>query len=200
MKRLVLFLIFFFSVSLLFSQEYKDTVINLKNLNTLPASNVDAKSIQVTKTHSPGKAALFSTFVPGLGQIYNKQVWKTPVIYAGLGTLVYFAISNCKNMNKFKDEYYNRLNGTGTLLQDYTTYSDESIYSLYNAYKDNFHLMVILGVVVYAAQILDAYVYGYLFSFDISDDISLNVVPSIFPYVHQGQISKSIGLSFNIKF
>ena len=200
MKRLVLFLIFFFSFTLVFSQEGRDTVISLKTLNTLPNNSIEKSSVNVEKKHSPGKAALFSTFVPGLGQIYNRQTWKTPIIYAGLGTLVYFAISNCKNMNKFKDEYYNRLNGSGNLLQDYTTYSDESIYSLYNAYKDNFHLMIILGVALYAAQILDAYVYGYLFSFDISEDISLNVVPSFFPVVYSGHLNKSIGLSFNIKF
>ena len=200
MKRLALFLIFFFSFSLVFSQEGKDTVIKLSTLNTMPNNTVNDDNIQIEKKHSPGKAALFSTFVPGLGQIYNKQIWKTPIIYAGLGTLVYFAISNCRNMNKFKDEYYNRINGSGTLLQDYTTYSDESIYSLYNAYKDNFHLMVILGVALYAAQILDAYVYGYLFSYDISEDISLNVAPSFLPSISAGKLTNTLGLSFNIKF
>ncbi len=149
--------------------------------------------------HSPTKATLFSTFVPGLGQIYNKQVWKTPIIYVGLGALVYLAVDNYNNMEKFKTEYYNRLNGTGSLLPDYTTYSNGSIYSLYNAYKDNFHLCVILSSVLYLAQILDAYVYGHLFSFDISDDITLNLTPSLLPNT-LSDINTSFGLNLSLRF
>ncbi len=199
MKRCLFFLVSVFLFSLVFSQENTRT-LDYKDINTLSVDTKDTVSILVNKTHSPGKAALFSTFVPGLGQIYNRDIWKVPVLYAGLGTIIYFAIYNYNNMNKFKDEYYNRLNGSGTLLQDYTTYSDESIYSLYNAYKDNFHLMVIFGVALYAVQILDAYVYGYLFSFDMSEDISLNVAPSVVPCLYKGSLSQSLGFSLNIKF
>ncbi|MDO5760019.1 MAG: DUF5683 domain-containing protein [Bacteroidota bacterium] len=154
---------------------------------------------QITISHSPGKAALFSTVVPGLGQIYNKQVWKTPIVYVGLGTLIYFAIDNYNNMDKFKTEYYNRLNGTGKLLSNYTTYSNESIYSLYEAYKDNFHLYTILSVAFYALQILDAYVYGHLFSFDISDDLALTFAPSFIP-LNFPTVNKSFALSLSLQF
>lgn len=179
MKRCVVVLVLLFSLSTMVLKAQSDSL-----------------SLQFS-AHSPRKATLFSTFVPGLGQIYNKQAWKTPIIYVGLGAFVYFAIDNYNNMDKFKTEYYNRINGTGTLLQDYTTYSDESIYSLYNAYKDNFHLYVILGVAFYGLQILDAYVYGHLFSFDISDDIALNVFPSFTPFANTNKI---MGLSLSLQF
>lgn len=179
MKRCVVVLLLLFSLSL-----------------TQLKAQSDSLSSQLL-THSPKKATLFSTFVPGLGQIYNKQAWKTPIIYVGLGAFVYFAIDNYNNMDKFKTEYYNRINGTGSLLPDYTTYSDESIYSLYNAYKDNFHLYVILGVAFYGLQILDAYVFGHLFSFDISDDIALNIFPSFIPFASTNKI---MSLSLNLKF
>ncbi|MBR1768999.1 MAG: hypothetical protein IJ748_00910 [Bacteroidales bacterium] len=171
-----------------------------KNQTSLPSIQDNGQTVIKEKFHSPGKAALFSTFAPGLGQIYNKQTWKTAVVYAGLGVVSYFAISNYNNMSKFKDEYYNRINNNGNLLADYTTYSDESIYKLYEAYKDNFHLMVIIGAGIYAAQILDAYVYGYLFSFDISEDISLNIIPSVFPFKYGGVNCNSLGLKLSLKF
>src|SRR5210317_1978225 len=41
--------------------------------------------------HSPTRATLYSTFVPGLGQAYNRKYWKIPVIYAGMGVFFYFA-------------------------------------------------------------------------------------------------------------
>ena len=38
----------------------------------------------------PKKAFLYSIVVPGLGQAYNKQYWKIPFVYAGIGVPIYF--------------------------------------------------------------------------------------------------------------
>ena len=43
----------------------------------------------VTKRHSPKKAMIFSAALPGLGQAYNRQYWKIPIIYGALGGLSY---------------------------------------------------------------------------------------------------------------
>ncbi len=32
---------------------------------------------------NPKRAGLYSAILPGLGQVYNRQYWKVPVIYAG---------------------------------------------------------------------------------------------------------------------
>lgn len=45
---------------------------------------------------SPAKAAFYSAILPGLGQAYNKKYWKIPIVYAALGTGVYFYIRNNK--------------------------------------------------------------------------------------------------------
>lgn len=155
-------------------------------------TNISTKFIE----HSPKKALLLSAVLPGAGQVYNKQVWKVPIIYAAAGIVTYFAITNGKNKEKFKDEYYNRINGnTDNLLSDYASYTDNGIYNLYNAYKSNFQLSIIVGVALYAVNLLDAYVYGHLFSFDMSDDLSLNIAPYYQP-AYNNIASSSFGLSF----
>ena len=48
----------------------------------------------VVEKHNPKRATLYSAVLPGLGQAYNKKYWKIPVVYAGIGTIGYFAITN----------------------------------------------------------------------------------------------------------
>jgi hypothetical protein len=57
------------------------------------------------KKHSPRKASTLSAILPGAGQVYNKQAWKIPIIYAGAGVATYLAVSNYQNTLKFKNEY-----------------------------------------------------------------------------------------------
>lgn len=160
------------------------------------------KSNDLKPLHSPKKATVLSTVLPGAGQIYNKQAWKVPVIYSAFAVVTYFAVTNGNNRIKFKDEYYNRINNrTDLLLKDYTSYTDEGIYNLYNAYKSNFQLSLIIGAAFYTLQILDAYVYGHLFNFDLSDDITLNVLPDIRlqnPLISQNRLSYGLSLSITL--
>jgi hypothetical protein len=179
----------------------KDTITLINNNKVI---NID--SIPITKTkpsfHSPTKATLLSTFVPGAGQIYNKQAWKVPVIYVATAAVTYFAVYNYNKKEKFKKEYYNRIDSTGTLLPDYVTYSDESIYNLYSAYKSNFQLSIIVGGLFYVANIVDAFVYGHLFSFDISDDLSMNVHPLYVPSFNYSNNKNNslLGFSLSLSF
>src|SRR5258708_39997213 len=43
----------------------------------------------IKKKHDPARATLYSTVLPGLGQIYNKKYWKLPLVYAALGIPTY---------------------------------------------------------------------------------------------------------------
>lgn len=150
------------------------------------------------KTHSPKRATIYSAILPGMGQVYNKQAWKIPIIYAIGATTTYIAINNYQNSIKFKNEYFNRLDGkTSELLPDYSTYSDESILSLHEAYNKNFQLSVMITGVVYLLNIIDAMVYGHLFDFDINEDLGASIKPFAAPSF--GCFSPSIGMSLSIR-
>lgn len=131
--------------------------------------------------HSANKALCWS-LLPGAGQVYNHQAWKVPIIYgafAGMGYLIY---NNYSNMKMFKDEYLFRVNNSDTpSLESYASYPTSNIYNLYNEYNKNFQLMIIITVAIYGLNLIDAYVFGHLFDFQISDDLSLNMSPGLQP-------------------
>ena len=152
------------------------------------------------KPHSAKKASTLSAILPGAGQVYNKQAWKIPIIYAGAGAVTYFAVTNYKNAIKFKNEYYNRIEGnTADLLRDYTKYSDESILSLYDAYNKNFQLSLVIGAAVYLLNIIDAMVYGHLYEFNIDDNLSARISPFYLPATNFTTHNFGINLSIQIK-
>ncbi len=74
--------------------------------NSLLYSQDTLKVVKIKKQkHSPLVATLMSTAVPGLGQIYNKKYWKTPIIYVGFGVLTYFFITNYDEYSIYRNEY-----------------------------------------------------------------------------------------------
>jgi hypothetical protein len=123
--------------------------------------------------HSATKALCLS-ILPGAGQVYNHQAWKIPIIYGAFSGMGYLIYDNYKSMKMFKDEVLFRVNNPGsTNLPDYASYPDNSIRSLYNSYNQTYQLMIIITVGIYALNLIDAYVFGHLFDFQMSDDISL---------------------------
>ena len=127
--------------------------------------------------HSATKAMCLS-LIPGGGQIYNRQAWKIPIIYGAFAGMGYFIYDNYTSMTMFKNEYlYRQQHNDAPNLPDYASYPKSSILSLYNSYNQTFQLMIIITVGIYALNLIDAYVFGHLFDFQMSDDISF--APSI---------------------
>ena len=51
------------------------------------------------------KVCWLSTFIPGYGQIYNKQYWKLPILYGAVGTGLALYIHENKTFKPLKREY-----------------------------------------------------------------------------------------------
>lgn len=125
---------------------------------------------------SARKATIMSTIVPGLGQAYNKKYWKMPIIYAALGGLGYWGITNHREYKYYSDNLRNEADNDPTTINA-TRYSQSQLTSEKNYYKKFRDIAIVAGAVVYALNIIDANVDAHLKTFDVSDDLSLKIKP-----------------------
>lgn len=145
--------------------------------------------------HSPTTAVCLS-LLPGAGQVYNQQAWKIPIIYGAFATVGYFVYYNYQKMDMFRDEYLYRVNNGTANLSDYASYPNSSIYSLYNSYNRDYQLSIIIAAGIYALNLVDAYVYGHLFNFQIDDELSMNISPTVTPTPMGWQPTLGVQLQF----
>jgi hypothetical protein len=139
---------------------------------------------------NPKKAGLYSAILPGSGQLYNKQYWKIPVIYVGVGAAVYFLKFNTEKYQTYRKAYIARLeNKPDEYAGIYTTAALKQLQDGYKRYLDMTMLFTGLG---YTLQVIDAVVFAHLRNFDVSKDISYHVQPFVAPDV--------AGLSLVVKF
>ena len=169
MIKITFFFFFFFSFINLYSQK-KDSIQFIEK---------EKSSILIDKEHSPKKASLFSTILPGLGQVYNQKHWKVPIIYIGFATCIYMIHENNMLYKKYESSYYNKT-GIDTLATNYYTFmsADDLLNSKNSAvrYRD---LNYILMVTLYFLNIIDATVDAHFFDYDVNEDLSLNFQPII---------------------
>lgn len=146
---------------------------------------------------NPKKAILLSV-VPGVGQVYNKKYWKLPVVYGAMGGLVYSISFNNSNYQQLQTAFLAKANDmphefTGTRLDDLNT-----LRTLRDSYDKNRQLSYIGLFVVYLLQGVDAFVDAHLLSFDVDEDLSLQVKPSLENTPLSTQ--PSIGLGLRLQF
>lgn len=156
---------------------------------------------------TPGKAALYSAIIPGGGQVYNKSYWKVPIIYAALGGLGYAIVSHHRNYLRYRqgvivrrdtitsnnvDEFSSRLEGR----------SNAEAISLLSRGRDDFRrwrdYCVLYTFLAYGMNITEAYVHAHLKGFDISEELSLQVQPTVMQVAHNSY-TPGFSLTFNLK-
>lgn len=121
---------------------------------------------------------MYSSILPGLGQAYNRQYWKVPVVYAILGTAGYFINFNYKRYSSYRQAYIQAIDGDpNTFSQEYAQFEAADLQRLQNNAKRDLDIVVLLTSVGYALQIMDAVASAHLRNFDVSRDISMQVKP-----------------------
>jgi hypothetical protein len=165
---------------------------------------IPADSVQ---PHSPQKAVMYSAVLPGLGQIYNKQYWKVPVVYAGFATLFYFAIVNSEYYNNYLKGYLAVHNNEldDPVLDDLKYYQDykqrDNIEDILREVKEDFRRnrdLSYFGIVGwYILNIVDAQVSAYFLEYDISKDLSLKIDPE---FQNFGNRENNYAMGISLKF
>jgi hypothetical protein len=149
--------------------------------------------------HSPKKAVIFSAVLPGAGQVYNhlampkgkkKAFWKVPLIYGGLAATGYFLVQNQSIQKELKQEYTNRMNG-GVPDVRWEQFDDDGILTLFRQYQTQRDLSILGVGLVYVLQVVDAGVEAHFVDFDISEDLSIQLRPTILS-------TRTVGLSLKL--
>jgi hypothetical protein len=128
---------------------------------------------------NPKKAGLYSAILPGAGQLYNRQYWKIPVVYVGVGAAVYFIKFNSDKYRTYRRAYVASLQGKEHEFTD--LYDQAALKQLQDGYKRYLDMSVLFTVVGYTLQVIDAVVFSHLKNFDMSRDITLRVQPVAHP-------------------
>ncbi len=143
---------------------------------------------------SPKGALWRSLAVPGWGQVYAGQPVKTPFVVGAIGGLVGLSIYLNSRYSRYQDAYLYVVNEE---IPDTTTPNPDNPYASFfqdwidsggqsatttRSLRDNGRRnrdLALLGTgLVYALQALDAYVAAHLVDFDVSEDLSLHIIPA----------------------
>ncbi|MET4106408.1 DUF5683 domain-containing protein [Hymenobacter sp. UYP22] len=152
----------------------------------------------------PQKAALLALVLPGSGQIYNRQYWKLPLVYGGLGATgygLYHYQSRYKEYSNGKKEYTQKRTPIAELKGELVS-QETSIENIqrgvvfYRRYRDTF---IAYNAVVYGITILDALVAAHLRDFDISEDLSLRLDPAVLPTTPTAGPTAGLALTLHLK-
>ncbi len=172
MKFLLSYILFFVFVSTYVIGQQNDSLARIQKKDSIQAKRAVRKAIY----GNARKATIMSACLPGLGQIYNRKYWKAPVIYAALGGLGYWGVTN-----QIKYKYYSTnlraANDDDPNTVNSTLYNSDQLITQKKYYQKYRDISIMLGALVYLINIIDANVDAHLRTFDISDDLSLQVNP-----------------------
>ncbi|MBQ8099964.1 MAG: hypothetical protein IJV55_03880 [Paludibacteraceae bacterium] len=146
----------------------------------------------------PYRAVWMGAIIPGYGQIHNRSYWKLPIVYGAFMGCAYAITWTNRQYTDYKTAYrdilvdpnydpedasksYVAILPTGYTVDRmggrsrYTT-TLQTAQNNYRRYRD---ISIVATVIVYALSLIDAYVDAQLFDFDISPDLSLNLMPDV---------------------
>lgn len=148
-----------------------------------------------TKKYNPGIAIRRSAMLPGWGQFTNKKYWKIPLVYAGVGIPAYLFTRNLKQYKDAKNAF--------ALATDGDVSNDDQIKEPYysvraqpdrirvfrNSVRQNVDYSVLFFIIFWGLNVADAAVDANLKTFDVSDDLTLQIKPGYSPLANTNGVS-----------
>jgi len=162
----------------------------------------DATFFKSQSTQDPNKAALLSALIPGLGQAYNKQYWKIPIIYTGGMVMAHYIRYNHEIYNAFRTGLIAETDGREETVNPFNEvipnrYNSDQMQRQLEYFRRNRDYLMIIGGVMYMLNIVEAHIAAHLKEFDINDGLSFKLHPSIQP---TPLFSHATGISLKFTF
>ena len=147
----------------------------------------------------PAKASFYSAFLPGLGQAYNGDYWKVPVVYAGFAFLGYWYDLNQMQYKRYRDAYNAATDNNPSTVGEFEgRLSADGVKRYRDKFRRDRDYAVLYMSLFYVLNIIEANVSAHLSDFDVSDDLSFNLRPTIMPEtMFLGKSSPGIGLKLS---
>lgn len=142
---------------------------------------------------NPRKATIRSAIIPGWGQAYNKKYWKIPLVYAAIGVPTYTFLYNKKWYNETR-KAAKMLGADPPDVANYQNRVDEKLWAFFsspnglnsllnyrNQFRRDMDYSILFIILTWGLNVVDATVDAHLKGFDIGDDLSLQIRPTILP-------------------
>ena len=160
-------------------------------------------SYKSAKEPNPGRAALYSALLPGLGQIYNGEYFKVPIYWGCLLGATHFLVNNNTNYKRYK-RIHNEATTDPTYSQSISAETAKWYRDEYRRYRD---YSIVATALFYFLQVIDANVFAYMHDFEVTDDITMNIEPSVIApdnvyamHTNNQFGQNAVGLSLGIRF
>lgn len=150
----------------------------------------------------PARAAFYAASVPGLGQAYNRDYWKIPIVYGAIGTGIFVAIDSDREFQRFRNAFKDRLAGRideFTIVDELTgetteIFSQDALIRGQDVFRRRKELAILVTAGIYVLQIIEANVDAHLSQYDVDDDLSFA------PDVHVDDLGLSMHYGFKITY
>ena len=166
----------------------KEVLKSADSLNTVTITidtSADGKKKSKVRVYNPGKAAVRSAILPGWGQVYNKKYWKVPIVYAGLGISAGVFFYNLETYQDTRMAYTIRVTEDTARYDEIPEYlqpiSTESLRYYRDSYRQAMDYSILVFLLIWGLNVVDAAVDAHLKGFDVSPDLSLKFKPYYSP-------------------
>ena len=162
-------------ISILFFAFFSATIQAQKDsLNTKTRKDIKIEKGGDYDPLSPSKAAFYSAIFPGMGQVYNKKYWKTPIVWGVIVSIIYYYLNNNKEFKRYRTAYKLRKNN---LIDEFTVdgveiISEETLERAQDQLRENRDMSLLTTVILYVLQIVEASVNAHLLQFNTDDNLS----------------------------
>jgi Family of unknown function (DUF5683) len=180
------------------AQAQKDSTVKKQKKNTNIFSKPDP-----AKAYNPRIAMYRSAILPGWGQYTNKKYWKIPIVYAALGITTVVFFHNVKQYKEARNAYINAIDNDPTndylIPQPYFSVKDnpERIKNFRNQVRQNVDYSVLFFILFWGLNVVDATVDANLKTFDVSDDLGLNLRAGYSPLAKTNGLSLVLNIGKN---